>query len=65
MKRRAFLRHLQTNGCFLDRDDGPHSVWKNPKTGDAEAVPRHTEINIFLVRKICREPGILLPPDKA
>ncbi len=65
MKRRAFLRLLQAEGCFLDRDDGPHSVWKNPKTGDAEAVPRHNEINIFLVRKICRELRILPPRDKA
>ena len=55
MKRRAFLRHLQAEGCCLDRDDGPHSVWKNPIAGEAEAVPRHNEINIFLVRKICRE----------
>lgn len=65
MKRRAFLRHLQAQGCVLAREGGPHSVWKNPKTGDAEGVPRHTEIKIFLVRKICRELQIAPPPDKA
>ncbi len=65
MKRRAFVRHLQAESCTLAREGGSHSIWKNPKTGDAEAVPRHNEIKIFLARKICRELGIPIPPDKA
>ena len=65
MKRRAFVRHLKAKGCLLARDDGPHSVWKNLKTGDAEADPRPNEIKIFLVRKICRELCIRPPLDKA
>lgn len=45
MKRRELLRHLHERGCALERT----------------AVPRHTEIDNFLARKICRDFDIQEP----
>jgi mRNA interferase HicA len=44
----------------LKREGRAHSLWTNPATGAAEAVPRHTEIANGLARKICR--GLGIPP---
>ncbi|MFY9609526.1 MAG: type II toxin-antitoxin system HicA family toxin [Blastocatellia bacterium] len=53
MKRGSLLRHLRKHGCYLKREGREHSLWCNPKTGEVEAVPRHTEISNKLVKKIC------------
>ena len=55
MKRRDLVRHLESHGCYLLREGGKHSVFVNPATNATSAVPRHTEINDFLARKICRD----------
>lgn len=44
MKREALLRHLRRHGCVLRREGKKHSLWENPLTGHAQAVPRHVEI---------------------
>ena len=44
MKREVLLRHLRRYGCILRREGKEHSLWENPRTGHAEAVPRHVEI---------------------
>jgi mRNA interferase HicA len=59
VKREALLRHPRVGGCYLKREGGSHSLWVNPKTGEMEAVPRHTEISDLLAKKICR--GLSLP----
>jgi len=64
MKRRELLRHLEAAGCFCARDTGPHSIWKNAVTGQIQPVPRHTEIDSHLCRKICRMLSIADPPSK-
>ena len=61
MKRRNFLRHLFAHGCELLREGGRHSIYYNPRTNSTSSVPRHTEINDFLNRKICRDLGIPSP----
>jgi hypothetical protein len=58
VKRSTLLRHLRRHGCVLKREGGAHSLWTNPATGAAEAVPRHTEIPNLLARKICRNLGV-------
>jgi mRNA interferase HicA len=58
MKRRDLLRHLTTHGCQLLREGARHSWWHNPASGKRSAVPRHTEVNDHLARKICRDLGI-------
>ena len=40
MKLEGLLRHLRRNGCVLRREGKEHSLWENPQTGHAEAVPR-------------------------
>lgn len=59
MKTGALLRHLRHHGCALKREGASHSLWTNPRTGQTEAVPRHTEIPNLLARKICR--GLSVP----
>jgi len=61
VKRRELIRHLNTNGCRLVREGANHSWWENPALNRRSAVPRHTEINRFLARKICRDLGIEEP----
>ena len=58
MKRRQLVRHILDYGCFLVREGARHSVYYNPTTGSTSTVPRHTEVNDYLARKICRDPGI-------
>ncbi|MEI7666678.1 MAG: type II toxin-antitoxin system HicA family toxin [Synechococcaceae cyanobacterium ELA263] len=60
MKRRDLLRHLGKYGCELLREGGNHSWWCNPSQNRRSAIPRHSEINELLARKICRDLG--LPP---
>ena len=62
MKRVALLRHLRRHGCQLKREGRSHSLWTNPKTGQVEAVPRHTEVSDHLATKICR--GLSVPDPK-
>jgi mRNA interferase HicA len=61
MKRQDVIRHLQLQGCILLREGGKHTVFQNPALGRVSTVPRHREINDFLVRKICRDLGIAEP----
>ncbi len=62
MKRETLLRHLRRYGCVLRREGKEHSVWENPQTGRAEAVPRHSEIANLLAKGICRNLSIPRPP---
>lgn len=61
MKRRELLQHLGIEGCQLLREGARHSWWQQMSTGKRSAVPRHSEINDHLVRKICRDLGIAGP----
>ncbi|MGH8190199.1 MAG: RecX family transcriptional regulator [Rhodanobacteraceae bacterium] len=62
MKRRDLLRHLTKHGCLLLREGARHSWWQHPASNRRSAIPRHSEINDHLARKVCRELG--LPPVK-
>ena len=61
MKRRALIRHLTANGCALMREGASHSVFVHAAAGTTSVVPRHSEINDFLARKICRDLGVPEP----
>ena len=58
MKRRDLIQHIESHGCVLLREGGKHSLYVNLNNNQTSAVPRHREINEFLVRKICRDLGI-------
>ena len=61
MKRLDLVKHLEANGCQQLREGSRHSLFFNPVNNQTSAVPRHREINEFLVRKICRDLGITQP----
>jgi mRNA interferase HicA len=61
VKRRELIRHLAAHGCRLVREGANHAWWENPVLNRRSAVPRHTEVNRFLARKICRDLGIEEP----
>ena len=58
MKRRDVIRHLEQNGCEFLREGASHTIYINRAKRKASSVPRHKEINDFLVIKICRDLGI-------
>jgi mRNA interferase HicA len=60
LKRRALIHHLEQHGCRLLREGGNHSIFVSP-AGRASSVPRHTEINDDLAKKICKDLGISPP----
>ncbi len=61
MKRRDLVRHLETQGCEFLREGGNHTVYVNRTVKKTSTVPRHKEINDFLVYKICKDLGIPKP----
>ena len=61
MKRRALIQHIESHGCELLREGSRHSVYVNRKARTSTAIPRHTEINEFLARKICQDLNIEKP----
>jgi predicted RNA binding protein YcfA (HicA-like mRNA interferase family) len=61
MKRLDLIRHLESHGCQLLREGGKHSIYINPANNQTSSIPRHREINDFLVRKICRDLGVPEP----
>ncbi|TXD16222.1 type II toxin-antitoxin system HicA family toxin [Extensimonas vulgaris] len=61
MKRRDLLQHLTAHGCSLLREGGSHSWWHNPTLNKRSAVPRHNEVNDYLVKKICKDLGVPAP----
>lgn len=61
MKRRALLEHLHRHGCTLLREGANHTVYFNPPVRKISTVPRHTEINEDLARKICKDLEIPRP----
>jgi mRNA interferase HicA len=61
MKRRDLLAHLAAHGCTLLREGARHSWWHNVALNKRSAVPRHTEGNNHLARKICRDLGVPEP----
>jgi mRNA interferase HicA len=61
MKLRDLLKHLHDHGCEFLREGGNHSVYVNRHARKSSAVPRHREINDFLVNKICKDLEIPKP----
>ncbi len=58
MKRRQVLKHLKSHGCEFLREGRNHTVYFNTAKGKTSTVPRHTEVDDTLVKKICKDLGI-------
>ena len=63
MKRLDLVRHLEAHGCQLLREGANHSVYVNRAAHKTSTVPRHREINDYLVLKICKD--LEVPPPRA
>jgi hypothetical protein len=55
MKRRDLIEHLINHKCQMLREGSKHSVYVNPPRNKISTIPRHSEINEFLVKKICKD----------
>jgi predicted RNA binding protein YcfA (HicA-like mRNA interferase family) len=60
MKRKDLLRHLEKNGCEFLREGGSHTVYINRTAKKCSTIPRHSETNDFLAKKICKDLEIAL-----
>lgn len=63
MKRIDLLRYLECQGCRFIREGGNHTVYFNQVDKKTSTIPRHREIDDFLVKKICKD--LKIPPPKA
>jgi len=63
MKRTDLIKYLNKNNCVFIREGAKHSVFFNTSIKRLSTIPRHTEINKFLAKKICHDLGIE-PPKK-
>jgi mRNA interferase HicA len=55
MKRFELVRQIEQAGCVLIRHGGKHDWYRNPRTGESQPVPRHSEIKEHLARHILRK----------
>lgn len=55
MKRNQLLKYLKSKNCYLLREGANHSVYYNSLNNKTSAVPRHTEIDDKLAKKICKD----------
>lgn len=57
MKRAELVRRIRAAGSILVRHGAKHDWYRNPDTGVYQAVPRHSEINERLARRIIKQLG--------
>jgi predicted RNA binding protein YcfA (HicA-like mRNA interferase family) len=55
MKRRELIRKITSTGCVLVRHGSHHDLYKNPKPGKRQPIPRHDEIDDNLANHIMKE----------
>jgi len=58
MKRKELVRGLERKGCRLLRSGSRHDIYINPKTGQKQPIPRHTEIDNVLAKHIRKYLGV-------
>ena len=59
MKRSELLKQLKKVGCILHRHGARHDIYINPKTGQKQPIPRHSEIDNSLASHIKKYLGLL------
>jgi len=55
MKRKELIKRIIAVGCVFVRHGNRHDLYKNPKTGKKQPIPRHTEIDDNLAKHIIKE----------
>ena len=56
MKRKELIKKVVANGWYLERHGSRHDIYTNGI--DEEPIPRHTEIDENLAKKILRKTGL-------
>jgi hypothetical protein len=59
MKHQELLKQLRKAGCKLFRSGSRHDIYINPKTGQKQPIPRHTEIDNSLANHIRKYLGVI------
>ena len=52
MKRKDLIHQITKNGCVFVRSGANHDIYRNPRTGKKQPIPRHREIDDHLARHI-------------
>ena len=52
MKKGLLLKKIKAQGCVFIKHGKKHDVYKNPRTGAEERIPRHNDINENLANHI-------------
>lgn len=55
MKREQLIKKITSGGCILVRHGSRHDLYRNPRTGKQQPVPRHDEIDEDLAKHIIKE----------
>jgi len=58
MKRIDLIRHAEFYKCQITREGSRHSIVRNFVSGRTSTIPRHSEIDDFLAKKICKDLAI-------
>lgn len=61
MNRRDLVEHIEEHGCYRERENISHTVYRNSTLSRCVTVPRHEELKDSVVRVICRELAIPVP----
>jgi predicted RNA binding protein YcfA (HicA-like mRNA interferase family) len=54
VKRVDLIRIITQNGAEFVRHGADHDVYRQPKTGKQDAVPRHNEIKEYVAKSIIK-----------
>ena len=55
MKRKDLIDKITSEGCVFVRHGSRHDLYKNPRTGKQQPIPRHADIDETLARHIIKE----------
>lgn len=55
MKRKELIKKITSAGCVLVRHGARHDLYRNPRTGKKQPIPRHDEIDDNLAKHIRKE----------
>lgn len=58
MKRRDFIKLIESHGFSYDRPGANHDIYYNPKTKTTLPVKRHREIDDTTAHKMLHQAGI-------
>jgi len=54
MKKKDLIRKILSVGCVFVRHGACHDLYRNPKTGKQQPIPRHEEIDERLAKHIIK-----------